>query len=54
MGEPVLRDRIFQRARDVRLPDQIVESLGPVFSRENFVAHALNLTKKLTRESLRS
>ena len=54
MGEPVLSDRIFQRPRDVWLPDQIVKSLGPVFSGEDFVAHALNLTKKLTRESLRS
>ena len=54
MGEPVLRDGIFQGARDVRLPDQVVERLGSVFSRENLVAHTLNLTKKLTRESLRS
>ena len=51
MGEPVLRDRIFQGARDVRLPDQIVESLGPIFSRENLVAHTLNLTKKLMVDS---
>jgi hypothetical protein len=51
MGEPVLRDRIFQRARDVRLSDQIVKSLGPIFSRENLVAHALNLTKKLMVDS---
>ena len=54
MGKPVYFDRIFQRARDVRLPDQIVKSLGPVFSRENLVAHALNLTKKPARESFRS
>ena len=47
MGKPVLRYRIFQRARDMRLPDQIIESLGPIFPRKNFVAHALNLMKKL-------
>jgi hypothetical protein len=35
----------------VRLPDQIVESLRPVFSRENLVAHGLNLTKKLMVDS---
>jgi hypothetical protein len=54
MGEPVLRDRIFQGARNMRLPDQIVESLRPIFSGENLVAHAINLTKKLRRERLRS
>ena len=54
MREPVLGDRIFQRTRDVRLPDQIVKGLGPIFSSENFVAHALNLTKKPARESFRS
>ncbi len=43
MGKPVLCDRIFQCARDMRLPNQIVKSLRPVFSRENFVAHTLNL-----------
>ena len=51
MGQAVLRDRIFQRARDVWLPDQIIESLGPIFSRENLVAHGLNLTKKLMVDS---
>jgi len=35
----------------MRLPDQIVESLGPIFSRENLVAHPLNLTKKLMVDS---
>jgi hypothetical protein len=35
----------------VRLSDQIIESLGPVFSRENLVAHSLNLTKKLMVDS---
>jgi len=27
----------------MRLPDQIVESLWPIFSGENLVTHALNL-----------
>jgi hypothetical protein len=47
MGQPVLRDRIFQRARYMRLPNEIVESLRPIFSRENFVAHAINLNGKV-------
>ena len=47
MCEPVLRDGVFQRARDVRLSDQIVKSLRPVFSRENLVAHAFNLNALL-------
>jgi hypothetical protein len=53
MSEPVLRDRILQRARDMCLPDQVVESLRPIFSGENLVTHALNLTKKRARESFR-
>jgi hypothetical protein len=51
MSQPVLRDRIFQRAGDVRLPDQIVKSLGSILPGEDFVAHALNLTKKLMVDS---
>jgi hypothetical protein len=47
MGQPVLRDRVFQRARHMRLPNEIVESLRPIFSRENFVAHAINLNGKV-------
>ena len=43
MRQAVLCNRVFQGARDVGLPDQIVKSLGPVFSGENLVAHALNL-----------
>jgi len=43
MREPVLGDRVLERARDMRLPNQIIKSLRPIFSRENFVAHALNL-----------
>jgi hypothetical protein len=47
MGETVLRDRILQRTRDMRLPDQIVERLRPIFSGENLVTHAFNLIEKL-------
>ena len=54
VSEPVLRDRVFQRARDMGLADQVVESLGPVFPGENLVTHALNLAKKLACESLGS
>jgi len=43
MGKPVLRDSVFQRARDVDLPYQIIEDLRPVFSGENLVTHAFNL-----------
>jgi hypothetical protein len=43
MRKPVLRDRIFQRARDMGLADKIVKSLRPVFSSEDFVTHTLNL-----------
>ena len=47
MRQPVLRDGILERARDMRLPDQIVKSLRSIFSRENFVAHAFNLGGKV-------
>jgi hypothetical protein len=43
VSKPVLCDRVFQRARDVRLPHQIVEGLGTIFSGENLVTHAINL-----------
>jgi hypothetical protein len=43
MRETVLLDRIFERARDVCLPDEIVECLWPIFSREDLVTHAPNL-----------
>jgi hypothetical protein len=39
--EPVLRHRIFQRARDVGLADQIVKRLRAILSGENLVIHAL-------------
>ena len=44
VSQAVLFDRVFQRARDVRLADQIVECLRAIFSGENLVAHAFNLT----------
>ena len=47
MRKTVLRDRVLERARDMGLPDQVVERLRPVFSRENLVTHAFNLMKKL-------
>ena len=43
MGQAVLCNRVFQGARDVGLPYQIVKGLGPIFSGEDLVAHALNL-----------
>ena len=46
MGQPILGDRIFQGARDVGLTDQIVKSLGPIFSGKNLVAHTLNLMRE--------
>jgi hypothetical protein len=36
------------------LTDQVVERLRSIFSGENLVTHALNLTKKPARERLRS
>ena len=54
MGEPVLRNRIPERARDMRLADQIVKSLWPIFARENFVAHALNLTRRSAKQKQKS
>jgi hypothetical protein len=41
--ETVLCHRIFQRARDVSLADQIVKRLRSILSGENLVAHAVNL-----------
>ena len=45
VGEAVLLDRVLERARHVRLPDEIVERLRPIFSRENLIAHAPNLIR---------
>jgi len=47
MGKPVLRHRIFQRVRNMRLTDQIIERLWPIFSGEYLVTHALNLNGKV-------
>jgi hypothetical protein len=44
-----LRDRILERARDVRLAHQIVKRLGPIFPRENLVAHSVTLNALLRR-----
>jgi len=41
--EPVLRHRIFQRARDVGLTDQIVKRLRPILSGEDLVFTSLSL-----------
>jgi hypothetical protein len=46
MSQAVLRDRVFQRARDMLLADEIVESLRPIFSGKNFVTHTVNLDGK--------
>lgn len=47
MREPVLDDGILKRLRDMGLAHQIVECLWPVFARENFVTHTLNLMEKV-------
>ena len=47
VSKAILRDRIFQRARNVRLSHQIVECLRPIFPGENLVTHALNLNGKV-------
>jgi hypothetical protein len=52
MGEAILRDRVLQRTRDMRLTDQIVERLRPIFSGENLVTHALNLNGKVDSRKL--
>ena len=46
VGEPILFDRVLERARDMGLPDQIVECLRPIFSSKDLVAHALNLVRR--------
>ena len=45
MSEPILFDGILQRPRDVRLADEIVKSLRPIFSGENLIAHPPNLIR---------
>jgi len=43
--ETILLDRILQRSRDMRLPDEIVKSLGTIFSGKDLVTHRLNLIR---------
>ncbi len=47
MRQPVLGDGIFQRLRNMCLPNQIIESLWPIFAGKNLVAHGLNLNGKV-------
>ena len=39
MSQPLLLNRIFQRADDVILAQHIVENLGSIFSGKNLVTH---------------
>ena len=41
--EPILRNCVLERARDVRLSDQIIERLGAIFSGEDLVTHKITL-----------
>jgi hypothetical protein len=43
MREPILGDRVLERARDVRLSDQIIKRLGAIFSGEDLVTHKITL-----------
>ena len=49
--EPILLDRVLERAGDVRLPDQIVERLRAIFSGENLIAHVPNLVRPVACEN---
>ena len=51
MRQPILLDRILERARDVRLPDQIVERLRTIFSGKNLIAHVPNLVRPIALEN---
>jgi hypothetical protein len=51
VGQPILLNRVFERAHDMGLPDQIIEGLRPVLARENFVAHVRNLVRRRNREN---
>src|SRR5438552_16175998 len=50
MGQAVLRHRIFQRLCDMRLADQVIKCVRPVFARKDFVAHQLTLSRSQSRE----
>ena len=52
MREAVLFDGVFERARHVRLPNEIVERLRPILSRENLITHAPILIGETREESL--
>jgi hypothetical protein len=49
--EAILFDRVFKRARHVRLSDEIVESLRPILPRENLITHGPNLIRAIAREN---
>ncbi len=51
VGEPILFDRVLERLGDVRLADEIVERLRPIFARENLVTHAPNLVPRRLGEN---
>src|SRR3990172_665060 len=44
--KPVGGDRVLERARDVFLADHVLKNLGPPFSCQNLVAHALPRTSE--------
>ncbi len=50
VGQAILLNRILERAGDVRLPDDIVKRLGPVFAGKNLVAHPKTLAFMASRE----
>ena len=54
MREPILFDRVLERLGHVRLADQIVERLRPIFARENLITHALSLVPRRWRENRKS
>jgi urease gamma subunit len=51
MRQAILLDRILERARDMRLPDQIVERLRTIFSGEDLIAHVPNLVRPIVCEN---
>jgi hypothetical protein len=46
MREAVLGDRIFQRAHDVILPEDVVERLWAVFAGKNLIIHGAHGRRK--------
>jgi hypothetical protein len=45
MRQPILFDRIFQRAGHMFLANQVIESLRSIFPRKNLVTHARSLSR---------